>query len=323
MKILMTGATGLIGRGLCRTLSSEGHAVVGLSRSPEKASGVDVQEMLKWDPLSGPPSRQAFQGVDAVVHLAGEPIAERRWSDEQKKRIRDSRTVSARNIVNGLRSLDSRPAALISGSAIGFYGDRGDEKLYEDSAAGRGFMSELCKDWEAEAEHARQLGMRVAEIRTGIALSPEGGALKKLLTPFKLGLGGPLGSGQQWFSWIHIDDIVGIFRHALLSSISGPVNGTAPEPVTNAEFTKQLGRALHRPAFLPVPKFGLQALMGEMSEALLGSQRVIPKAIMEAGYKFIYPTLAPALEDLLGDDRKGKDGKSEDGPHRKAAGGAR
>jgi TIGR01777 family protein len=300
MKILVTGATGLIGRSLCRVLTGEGHTVIGLSRSPERAGDLAVAETHKWEPQSGLPPEQALNGIEAVFHLAGEPIAARRWTDEQKKQIRDSRVLSTRNLVNGFRSTESKPAALISGSAIGFYGDRGDEKLYEDSQAGRGFMSEVCQAWEAEAEPASNLGIRVVKLRTGVVLSKEGGAFQKMHTPFKLGLGGPIGSGRQWFSWIHIDDIVGIFRHALLvTSLSGPVNGTAPEPVTNADFTKQLGRAMHRPAFLPVPEFGLKALMGEMSEVLLGSQRVIPKAAIESKYEFTYPTLAPALADLL------------------------
>jgi len=319
MKIVMTGATGLIGRSLCRALTYDGHEVVGLSRSPEKARGLAVAEMLRWEPQSGPPPEQALNGVDAVIHLAGEPIAAHRWSDEQKKSIRDSRIISTRNLVNAFRMMDRKPAAFISGSAIGFYGDRKDEKLYEDSAAGHGFMSEVCRAWEAEAEQVRYFGIRVVQVRTGVVLSKEGGALQKMLMPFKLGLGGPIGSGRQWFPWIHIDDIAGIFRHALTTpSMSGPVNAVAPEPVTNAEFTKQLGRALHRPAFLPVPKFGLQALMGEMSDVLLSSHRVIPKAALEAGYEFIYPTLAPALANLLGDKSK-----SESTQHRKAAGGAR
>lgn len=320
MKILVTGATGLIGRGLCRALTEEGNEVVGLSRSPEKSTRVAVRQMLKWEPQSGPPSEQALEGADAVIHLAGEPIAAHRWSDEQKRRIRDSRVLSTRNLVEGIRRMKSRRSrmALISGSAIGFYGDRGDEKLYEDSAPGRGFMAEVCEAWESEAERAAELGVRVAQVRTGVVLSAEGGALQKMITPFKLGLGGPLGSGRQWFPWIHIDDIIGIFRHALLKAVSGPVNGTAPEPVTNAEFTKELGRALHRPAFLPVPKFGLQALMGEMSEVLLGSQRVIPRAIIEAGYQFIHPQLALALADLLG-----ANSRREDGSRRRAAGDAR
>lgn len=298
MKILLTGATGLIGRALCKRLASEGHHLVGLSRSA-KPTG-DVAEMHAWDTQSGPPPAPALDGVEAVIHLAGEPIAAHRWTNEQKKRIRDSRIVTTRNLVNGLRAMTTKPATLISGSAIGFYGDRGDETLDEQSAAGNGFMSEVCQDWEREAEPAASSGIRVARLRTGVVLSRAGGALQKLLTPFKLGLGGPLGNGKQWFSWIHIDDIVSVIHYTLnTATMSGPVNGTAPEPVTNAEFTRALGHALHRPAFLPVPKFGLQALMGEMSEVLLGSQRVLPNVLLQSGYAFRFPQLAPALQDLL------------------------
>lgn len=304
MKILITGATGLIGRKLCGSLSGDGHKVVALSRSPEKTGGLAADEVLKWEPISGPPPSQALDRIDVVVHLAGEPIADHRWTDEQKKRIRDSRVLSTRNLVEGLRSADSKPSALISGSAIGFYGDRGDELLEETAAMGRGFMSEVCRDWENEAAVASGLGIRVVQVRTGVVLSTEGGAFKKMLPPFKLGVGGPLGSGKQWFPWIHISDIVGIFRHAIDNgSMKGPVNGVAPEPVTNAEFTKQLGRALHRPAFLPVPEFALRALLGEMADVLFGSQRVVPKAAVEAGYEFQYPLLARALEDLFGSAR--------------------
>ena len=307
MKVLITGATGLIGRQLCASLGGDGHRVVALSRSPGKTSGLAAGEVLKWEPISGPPPSQALSAIDAVVHLAGEPIADRRWSDEQKKRIRDSRVLSTRNLVEGLRSADSKPAVLVSGSAIGFYGDRGDELLEETAAMGRGFMAEVCRDWENEAAGASGLGIRVVQVRTGVVLSTEGGALKKMLPPFKLGVGGPLGSGRQWFPWIHISDIVGIFRHAIdSSSMKGPVNGVAPEPVTNAEFTKQLGRALRRPAFLPVPEFALRALMGEMADVLFGSQRVVPKAALEAGYEFQYPSLATALADLFGSSQRGR-----------------
>jgi uncharacterized protein (TIGR01777 family) len=298
MRILMTGATGLIGRPLCKRLAREGHHLVGLSRSAKPVS--DIAEMHEWDTQSGPPPAPALNAVEAVIHLAGEPIAARRWTDEQKKRIYDSRIVTTRNLVNGLRAMDKKPAALISGSAIGFYGSRGDETLDEHSAAGTGFMSKVCQEWEREAEQATSLGIRVALIRTGVVLSRAGGALQKMLTPFKLGLGGPIGGGKQWFSWIHIDDIVGAIHYALhTATMGGPVNGTAPEPVTNAEFTRALGHALHRPAFLPVPKFGLQALMGEMSEVVLGSQRVPPNVLLASGYAFRFSTLAPALEDLL------------------------
>lgn len=300
MRVLLTGATGLIGRALCNSLSREGHRIVALSRSPETIRGLTADEVHKWEPMSGPPPAEALNEIDAVVHLVGEPIADRRWTDSQKRLIRDSRVLSTRNLVEGLRSIGSRPSALISGSAIGFYGDRGDEQLDETASMGRGFMSEICRDWENEAAAAGELGIRVVQVRTGVVLSPEGGALKKMLPPFKLGVGGRLGSGRQWFPWIHISDIVGIFRHAIsTSSLKGPANGVAPESVTNAEFTKQLGRALHRPAFLPVPEMALRALMGEMADILFHSQRVVPKAILQSGYVFRYPALAQALEDLF------------------------
>ena len=302
MKILVTGATGLIGRKLCASLSGDGHILVALSRSPETTRGLAADEVHKWQPLSGPPISQALSGIDAVVHLVGEPIVASRWTDAQKQLIRDSRVLSTRNLVAGLRSADSKPSALISGSAVGFYGNRGDELLEENAAAGRGFLSETCRDWENEAAAASDFGIRVVQVRTGVVLSAEGGALKKMLPPFKLGVGGRLGSGRQWFPWIHIDDIVGIFRHAIItSSMKGPANGVAPEAVTNAEFTKQLGRALQRPAFLPVPELALRALMGEMADVLFDSQRVVPKAVLQAGYEFGYPVLERALEDLFGD----------------------
>lgn len=301
MKVLITGATGLIGRALCHSLSEEGHTVVALSRSPETTRGLPAAELHKWDPRSGQFPSGALAGVDAVVHLAGEPIVARRWSEEQKKRIRDSRVLTTRTLVEAFRSLDQRPAVFVCGSAVGFYGDRGDEQLVETTRAGKGFLSEVCHEWENEAARASELGMRVVEVRTGVVLSADGGALPKMLAPFKLGLGGRLGSGKQWFPWIHIQDIVGIFSHAMLtSSLEGPVNGVAPEAATNAEFTSQLARVLHRPAFLPVPEFALRVLMGEMAEALLGSQRVIPAAALASKYEFHYQSLTPALEDLLG-----------------------
>jgi hypothetical protein len=301
MKILVTGATGLIGRSLCRSLTGENHTVVALSRKPEAASNLSSTAVYKWDPLTGPPVLEALEGVDAVVHLAGEPIAAKRWSAEQKDRIRSSRVVSTRNLVEGLRKAAAKPASLISGSAVGFYGDRGDETLDERSPAGSGFLPELCSEWESEAERAEGLNVRVVRIRTGVVLSPEGGALKKMLPAFKLGVGGPLGGGRQWFPWIHISDMVGVLRHAIsTSALSGPVNAAAPEPVTNAVFSRELGRVLHRPAFLAAPKFALRLALGEMADILLASQRVIPKAIEDAGYTFQFRTLGTALEDLLG-----------------------
>lgn len=311
MKILVTGATGLIGRKLCGSLSGEGHTLVALSRSPETTRGLAADEVHQWHPQSGPPPSQALSGIDAVVHLVGEPIVNRRWTDAQKELIRDSRVLSTRNLVAGLRSADSKPSALISGSAVGFYGNRGDEPLEESAEVGRGFMSEVCRDWENEAAAASELGVRVVQVRTGVVLAAEGGALKKMLPPFKLGVGGRLGSGRQWFPWIHIDDIVGIFRHAIFTtSMKAPANGVAPEAVTNAEFTKQLARALHRPAFLPVPELALRALMGEMADVLFDSQRVVPKAVLQAGYEFRYPVLARALEDLFGAGEAARSGSA-------------
>ena len=306
MKILVTGATGLIGRSLCRALTDDGHVVAAVSRSPVKPQGLAVAEVFRWDPQNGPLPQAALDGVDAVVNLAGEPLDARRWSDQQKELIRDSRVVTTRNLVEGLRSADRKPAVLVSGSAVGFYGDRGDEQLEETSPAGDGFMSEVCEEWEREATRATELGVRVVQVRTGVVLSAQGGALQKMLAPFKLGLGGPLGSGKQWFPWIHIKDIVGIFRHAVLTAnLAGPVNGVAREPVTNREFTRELGRAVHRPAFLPVPEMALRVLMGEMSAVLFGSQRVLPKAALASGYEFHYPRLESALADLLSGSKTG------------------
>ncbi len=300
MKILVTGATGLIGRSLCRSLTGDGHTVIALSRSPRKPAGLAAAEVHQWDSQAGPPPEAALDKVNAVINLAGEPIVARRWSSEQKKLIRDSRVITTRNLVGGLRSIDHKPGVLVNGSAVGFYGNRGDEELEETSPPGLGFMSDICREWEREGGLAGELGIRVVQVRTGVVLSAEGGALQKMIAPFKLGLGGRLGSGKQWFPWIHIEDIVGIFRHAIFTaSLAGAMNGAAPEPATNSEFTRQLARALHRPAFFPVPKMALRALMGEMSEVLFVSQRVAPAAALASGYDFQFPILAPALDDLL------------------------
>lgn len=301
MKVLVTGATGLIGRSLCGSLSEGGHTVVALSRSPETTRGLAAAELHKWDPRSAQFPAAALEGIDAVVHLAGEPIVARRWTDEQKKLIRDSRVLTTRTLVEALSGLDRKPGVFVCGSAVGFYGDRGDEPLEETAAVGSGFLSDVCQEWESEAARASETGMRVVQVRTGVVLSADGGALTKMLAAFKLGLGGRLGNGKQWFPWIHIKDIVGIFRHAIVTaSIEGPLNGVAPEAATNAEFTRQLARVLHRPAFLPVPAFALRALMGEMAEAVFSSQRVVPTAALESKYEFYYPLLTGALEDLLG-----------------------
>jgi uncharacterized protein (TIGR01777 family) len=255
--------------------------------------------MFQWEPAADPPPPEAWEGVDAVIHLAGEP-ANARWTEERKRRIHDSRVKSSSNLVAGMRALKRPPKVLVSASAVGFYGDRGDEILNESSAPGSDFLSEVCRDWEAEAARARELGVRVALARIGVALSASGGALEKMLLPFKLGLGGRLGDGRQWFPWIHIDDVVGIIMRALMApAVDGPINVVAPGIVTNKEFTRELAAALNRPAFFSVPRLALRALLGEMSEVVMASQRVIPQVAMDTGYSFKYPNLRPALESLL------------------------
>lgn len=301
MKVLMTGVTGLIGRALSRRLKDEGHTVAGFSRTPERAGQLALDALYKWEPQAGPPPPESLAGVDAVVHLAGEPIADGRWSDERKKRMRDSRILSTRNLVEGMRAAAMKPEVFVSSSAVGIYGDRGDEVLDENSAPAEDFLGKLCQEWEMEAARARDLGVRTVEVRTGVVLSKEGGALAKMLPAFKFGVAGPLGNGRQWFPWIHIDDIVGLYHFALTNrSLNYPINGTAPGVVTNAEFTKELGSVLHRPAFIPVPEFGLKLLFGEMSVVLVASQRALPKAAEQAGYEFKYRDLKPALESLVG-----------------------
>lgn len=297
MKTLLTGATGLIGRELVARL---GGAVV-LSRDPERARrtlpGVEAHA---WAPEAGPPPAEAFQGVEAVFNLAGEPVGEGRWTAERKRRIRDSRVLGTRNLVAGLATLERRPRVLVSASAVGYYGDRGDEILDETSPPGRGFLADVCAEWEREAMAAERLGVRVVCVRTGIVLARGGGALAKMLTPFRMGVGGRLGDGRQWMPWIHVDDEVGLLLHARNDArIQGALNAVGPRPVTNAELTRELGRALHRPALLPVPKTALRLAFGEMSEILTASQRVLPKEAERTGYAFEHPELAGALAALL------------------------
>jgi len=301
MKVLISGATGLVGKALCRVMSAEGCEINILSRRAEGAQVEPGARTFRWNPEAEPPPAEAWEGVEAVIHLAGEPIAASRWTQEQKRRIRDSRVKGTRNLVDGMTRLSTPPKIFVSSSAVGFYGDRGDESLDERSQAGRGFLSDVCVEWEREAAVARDLGVRVVIVRVGVVLAQDGGALEKMLLPFKLGLGGRLGDGRQWFPWIHLDDIVGIIRHALLTPpVTGPINGVAPGIVTNAEFTKELAAALHRPTFFPVPKPALMILMGEMADVVLTSLRVVPRVALETGYKFKYPELRPALESLFG-----------------------
>ncbi|HEX4000202.1 MAG TPA: TIGR01777 family oxidoreductase [Pirellulales bacterium] len=303
MRAVVTGGSGFIGTRLLEQLAAAGwEPPVVLSRDPQrvaKSLGRFQAAVHRWEPVSGPPPAQAFDGVTAVFHLAGESVAAGRWTKTRKERIRDSRVTGTRNLVAGLERLAKRPAVLISGSAVGYYGSRGDERLAESSPPGHDFLAEVCVAWEEEARRAQALGMRVALGRTGVVLG-DGGALKKMLLPFKLGLGGPLAGGRQWMPWIHVDDEAGLLLFAAqTASISGPFNAVAPHPVTNKALTRALAKQLHRPAFLPAPYFGLKLVLGEMASMLVASQRVVPQAAEKAGYKFRYPELDAALAAIL------------------------
>ncbi len=299
MKVTLTGATGLIGKRLVRELKGRGDEVTVLSRSPERAAEQLGVQGIAWSPESEPAPVEALAGRDAVVHLAGENVAQR-WSDEAKKRIRSSRVDGTRNLVAGLRTAEPRPGVLVSSSAVGIYGDRGDERLAESATAGQGFLAEVCVDWERETDAAADLGLRVVKVRTGVVLDAGGGALKTMMPPFKLGVGGPVAGGRQYLPWIHADDIVGIYLAAIDDSKwTGVVNGSAPEPVTNREFSKALGRALHRPAVAPVPALAIKLLYGEMAEVVTGGQRAIPGRTLELGYSFEHPELDEALRSAL------------------------
>jgi uncharacterized protein len=294
MKILVTGARGLIGSALVPFLAAHGHEVSCVSRSAKDASA------LRWDPEQG--TIDALEGFDAVVHLAGESIAAGRWSARQKARILDSRVKGTRLIAETLARLRRPAQVLLSASAVGYYGDRGDEILREESASGQGFLSEVCRAWEQATEAAEKAGLRVVRFRIGMVLSARGGALAKMLLPFKAGLGGAIGSGRQWMSWIAIDDLIGAIHHCLANaSLRGAVNAVAPNPVTNREFTRALGRALGRPTLFPMPAFVARLAFGEMAnELLLAGQRVEPVRLLASGYRFQFPALEGALEHALG-----------------------
>ncbi len=298
MKALVTGATGFIGRELCRKLSDP--AILTRSAHGGRARLDVPHRAWTWQAETELAPREALAGVDAVFHLAGEPIAEGRWNDDKKKRIRESRVLGTRNLVRGIAALDVRPRVLVSVSAIGFYGDRGAEELDEAAVRGEGFLPDVCEAWEDEARQAENAGVRVVTPRLGIVISEQGGALPRMLLPFRLGVGGRLGTGRQWMSWVHLDDVVGLLLHAATSDrVRGPLNAVSPTPVTNETFTDELARALHRPALLPVPRLALRVALGEVSGALLESQRVQPRVALETHYAFAYPELAPALAACL------------------------
>ena len=298
MKVAVTGATGLIGSALVPFLRSGGHEAVALRR----ASGVSGGGEAEWDPRTGALSAGVVDGLDAVVHLAGENVAGGRWTAARKARIRGSRVDGTRRLAAALAALPRPPRTLVAASAIGFYGDRGDETLDESSAPGKGFLPEVCQAWEAAADAAREAGLRVVHLRIGIVLTPAGGALGQMLLPFRMGVGGVIGSGRQYMSWVALDDVLGAVLHALRTEdLAGPVNAAAPNPVTNAAFTKTLGRVLRRPTLLPLPAFGARLAFGEMADALLlASARVDPARLRDGGFRFGHPGLEDALRHVLG-----------------------
>lgn len=299
MKALVTGGTGFVGPRLLRMLDRP----TVLSRNPDRARrsiGHLAGNIVRWDPLEGPPPPEAYEGVDVVFHLAGESVAEGRWTAAQKARIRDSRVIGTRHLVQGIAQAGRKPGVLVSASAVGYYGDRGDEELTESAAPAHDFLADVCVAWEQEAHAADALGVRVVTARTGIVLGAGGGALGKMLPPFKLGAGGPLGSGRQWMPWVHVTDLARLYVHAAdTASIRGPMNAVAPNPVRNSEFTKALGRQLHRPAFMPAPYIGLRILFGEFAQVLFASQRVIPRVAVDTGFVFQFPDIAGALREIL------------------------
>jgi hypothetical protein len=287
MEIALTGATGFVGARMNSWLQQNGHAVRALSRRPAT---------YQWDPLKGPAPSMAF---DAVIHLAGEPVAQK-WTPDVKKAIRASRVLGTQHLIQGISTTRNRPRVLVCASATGFYGDRGDEVLTEESSPGDGFLANTCVEWEKTADLAKALGMRVVKVRLGVVLGPGGGALQKMLPPFRLGVGGPLAGGKQWMSWIHREDLVRLlFLCAESDAMDEAVNGVSPSPVTNREFSRALGAVLGRPAFWPVPRLAVEALYGEMAQVVLASQRVLPKAAEFAGFEYRFAEVRAALREIL------------------------
>ena len=298
MRILITGASGLIGKALQKSFSDKEYEMLLAGRGEPKH-----ENQIRWKVEEGFRKEDLgrLEGLDAVVHLAGEGIAGLRWTDEKKKAIRDSRVDGTRNLVNELAELKQKPKVFIAGSALGFYGDRRDEVMTETSRPGDTFLAEVCREWETESRRAEDSGIRTVLLRTGIVLSKDGGALATMMTPFKFGVGGTVGSGKQWMSWISLDDVVGIVNFAIENeNLRGAINVVAPNPVTNEEFTKTLGDVLYRPTFLPLPEFAVNLVFGEMGDALLiHSIRVEPKRLLDAGYEFKFKSLKSALENAV------------------------
>jgi uncharacterized protein (TIGR01777 family) len=297
MKCLLSGGSGFIGRHVVNRLLQDSHYVGILTRQPGRHARTAIATHT-WDPLAGPPPLESLNGFDCVIHLAGENVAQR-WTPDVKRRIHDTRVAGARHLIDGIESVRHKPKVFISASAIGIYGDRGDEILTEASAPGEGFLADTCRAWEAEADRARRFGLRVVKIRIGFVLGRDGGALAKMVPAFKAFAGGKLGSGKQWMPWIHVDDVAEIFAYAVNHEISGVWNAVAPEPVRNAEFTKQLASSLGRPALLPVPRPALKLAFGEFAEHMLDSARVVPANLLNAGFRFTHPDLSESLNSVV------------------------
>ncbi|MGQ9487340.1 MAG: TIGR01777 family oxidoreductase [Armatimonadota bacterium] len=302
MHVVVAGGTGFIGRAVCRELLRAGQEVTVLTRDASRASGRVPQgvKVAQWSPEQPEELREVLSAKDAVINLSGESVAAQRWTPEFKQKLVDSRVNSTRALVQGIRSAEPRPRVLVNASAVGIYGNRGEEELTESSSPGTGFLAELAIRWEQSADEARELGVRVVKLRIGIVLGEGGGALEKMLLPFRLFVGGPFGSGQQWFPWIHLDDVSGITLHALAhDTVDGAVNTVAPGIVRLGEFCKALGRVMKRPSWLPVPGFALRLAAGELGESLLWSQRVVPQVALQTGYAFRYPQVEQALRQVL------------------------